>query len=131
MRLPTSLRPLRRLGTVLGLALVLSSATPLPAHGDQIADKRAEAGRIARQLDAQGERVSVLAERLDQASLKADRVTAQAVAAQAALTQVDHQVQAARDLLRNEAVSAYVQGGRLPTVQALASGDGSDLGLRA
>ena len=116
---------------MLGLGLALTSLAPLTAGADQIADKRAEAERIARQLDAQGERISVLAERLDQANMKADRVAAQVVAAQAALTQVDHQVQAARNLLRAEAVTAYVQGGRLPTVQALATAQGTQLGIQA
>jgi len=116
---------------VLGLGLALTSLAPLTAGADQIADKRAEAERIARQLDAQGERISVLAERLNQANMKADRVAAQVVAAQAALTQVDHQVQAARNLLRAEAVTAYVQGGRLPTVQALATAQGAQLGIQA
>ena len=133
MRHPLSHRPLRRLGTVfatVAVVLPLLGVFASPVAADQIADKKAQAERLSKQLDAQGERISVLDEKLNQAQIAADRVTAQAAAAKAALATVDARVQAARSALTTQAVASYIRGGSLPSVQAIASGRQSDLGLR-
>ncbi|MDQ6797894.1 MAG: hypothetical protein M3011_07730, partial [Actinomycetota bacterium] len=61
---------LRRLVVLVGFALVLPMVVVSPASGDQIADKKAEAARIAADLDAQGNKVSLAAEQFNQAQLK-------------------------------------------------------------
>lgn len=53
------------------LSTLFGAAGGPPALGDAIADKKAEASMIAQELKAQGERVSILAEQLDRAQLKA------------------------------------------------------------
>ena len=123
-------RLLRRLGSVLGIGAFLLPLFGAPAGADRIADKRAEAARIARQLDAQGEKVSILAERLNEARLKADSVTAQAQAAKADLARTDQMVAGARNKLKAQAVTSYMRGGQLPTVQMLARSASNDIGVR-
>ena len=127
-------RPLRRLGTVTALVAMLApllAGLSRPVAADQISDKRAEAARLAQQLNAQGDKISMIAERVDNARIKAQKVNADAAAARAALAQVDQKVQDARSALTSQAVSAYVHGGRVSGLQALASGDGSELGVRS
>ncbi len=65
-------------GLLLG-ALLLSTTFGLPGSGpvalaDDIADKQAEAAKVAGDLEAQGERVSILAEKLNQAQIAADKL---------------------------------------------------------
>lgn len=119
-------RPLR---TLVATALVLLLAVP-EASADPLADKRAEAGRLSQQLDEQGERISLLAEQVNNARLKADEVEAAAAAVAAELARVERAVADAVDRLREQAVNAYVRGGRLPAVQMLMSGHTDDLAVR-
>jgi len=119
-------RPLR---TLVAAALVLSLAAPA-ASADPLADKRAEAERLAQQLDEQGERISLLAEQVNNARIKADEVEAAAAAVAAELARVEREVADAMTRLRTQAVNAYVRGGRLPAVQLLMSGKADDLALR-
>jgi cell wall-associated NlpC family hydrolase len=102
-------RPLTtRLAAVAILALLV---TPVPRAGaDEISEKRAEAQRIASKLDAQGTRLSELAEQYNAARLRSEEVEGQAAAAAAEVTRLDGQVRRMRDLLRDQAVAAYVRG---------------------
>ena len=111
------------------LALVLAGAAD-PAAGDPVADKRAEAERVARELEDQGERVSVLAEQLNQAGIKAERVEEQVREAEVELAAADRQVAAVRARLRERAVASYVGGVRLPMEQLLVSGSANDVAVR-
>ena len=105
-----------------------------PALGDAIADKKAEAEKIARDLEAQGERVSILAEQLNQAQLKADQLGTQVRVAEGELAAADHEVAAVRGRLRDRAVASYMGGGHstgeLPIEQLLGSGSANDLVVR-
>lgn len=105
-----------------------------PAFGDAIADKRAEAARIAAELEAQGRRVSILAEQLDQARLKADALAGQVRVAEGELAAADRELAAVRGRLRDQAVASYVKGGRgageLPIEQLMTSGSANDLVVR-
>lgn len=123
-------RPLRRLGIALGVFLVVAAGLPYVAGADQIANKQAEAARIARQLDAQGEQVSILAERVNTARLRADRLAAQAEGAKAELAKTDALVRAAKGRLKSQAVNAYVRGGQLTGMQELIGGQPNDIGRR-
>ena len=95
------------------LALLLVLLAPRAAGADPIADKRAQAERIARQLDADGERLSQLDEQYNQARLAADTVSKKAASAKAELAQADAALTAAQQKAKAQAVDAYVSGGGL------------------
>jgi cell wall-associated NlpC family hydrolase len=120
-------RPIRAACALVALA---SLATSLPAGADPVADKRAEAARIAEELERQGTHISILAEEVNNARLKAAEVEAAAAAASAEAARAEQQVQQAEARLRLQAVNAYVRGGSLPAVQLLISGTRDDLGIR-
>src|SRR6187397_2095132 len=78
-------RPRRALSLVgLGfLCLSLLGLAPSPAAGDEIGDKRAEAERIAAQVDDLNQRIEVLAEQFNEAQDELTQVQAEQAAAQA------------------------------------------------
>ena len=95
------------------LALLLVILAPRAAGADAIADKRAQAARIAQQLEADGERLSQLDEQFNQARLAATTVNQKAAAAKAELAQADAALGAAQQRAKAQAVDAYVSGGGL------------------
>jgi cell wall-associated NlpC family hydrolase len=99
----------------LGVLLSLCIGFAVPAGADEIADKRAEAQRIASQLDAQSARLAELAEQFNEARLQSQKVSAEAAAAEAEVSRLDAQVAENREAVRDQAVAAYVQGGLSPT----------------
>ncbi|MDQ1446084.1 MAG: peptidoglycan DL-endopeptidase CwlO [Acidimicrobiaceae bacterium] len=117
---------LRRLGVLVGIASLTAgivSAPAVPAAADKIADKQAEATKIAAQVEAQGEKVSILAERLNVARIKADEVQAAVERSKVEVARTDAQVAAARSELRGHVVAAYIKGGHFSEFQLLAGGD--------
>ncbi|HZQ26853.1 MAG TPA: NlpC/P60 family protein [Acidimicrobiales bacterium] len=121
---------IRRLGTIVGIAPLLASALAAPAKADPIADKKAEAARIENQVEAQGERVSMLAEQLNQARIAAQNVEAALAQSQVEVAGTDALVAAARSRLRAQAVATYVKGGHLSSLQLLVGGNESTLAIR-
>lgn len=103
---------------------------PSAAGADPIADKRAEAERLGREIDEQGRRISILAEQVNNARLKASEIEAATAVVEAELARTERQVAAARGRLRIQAVNAYVRGGSLPAVQMLMQGTTDDLAIR-
>lgn len=119
----------------LGVLVVIASLAPLtaaPAQADEIEDKKAEAARIAEQVEAEGLKVSMLAERLNQARLKADEVQAAVVKTQAEVARTDAAVAEARQTLKGYVVQSYIRGGRMSQLQLLLGGTGeaADLAVR-
>ena len=112
------------------LALTVMAVAVAPVSADPVTDKRAEAVRIAQALEEQGRKVSVLAEDLDQARLRADDVAARAGAAEEKLRETDRRVSDARSRLRGHAVASYVKGGELPAMQVMVAGTSDDLAVR-
>lgn len=120
--------------------LVATSLLPAPVAraaapaedppGGQIADKKAEAERIERELREQGRQVSMLAEELNLSRLEAERVAAEVSSAVAGLRRTSHQMDEARARLKLRAVTAYMRGGHLPAVGLVTSGPASEMGLR-
>jgi cell wall-associated NlpC family hydrolase len=98
-----------------GALLSLWSGFAVPAAADEIADKKAEAQRIASQLQAQGTRLAELAEEYNEARLRSEKVSAEAATAEAEVARLDQQVEENREAVREQAVAAYVQGGLSPT----------------
>ena len=107
-----------------------SCLLPSAAGADPIADKRAEAERLGREIDEQGRRISILAEQVNNARLQADEIEAAAAVVEAELARTEQQVGDARGRLRVQAVNAYVRGGSLPAVQMLMKGTTDDLAIR-
>ncbi|MDP8976349.1 MAG: hypothetical protein M3N28_08325, partial [Actinomycetota bacterium] len=128
MRLTSPIRKVAAAAAALAIGVTATAAAPVSA--DPVADKRAEAARIAEALEEQGRKVSVLSEDLDQARLHADDVGGRARAAEEALRNTDRRVGRARARLKGHAVASYVQGGELPAVQALVAGSGDELAVR-
>lgn len=124
----------RRIGALLATVFVLPTlglaATAAPAGADDLALKQAQAARIVAQLNANGQRISALAEQLDQARVKAAALNQQVAQAQASLAQTTAQMSAVRGRLTAQAVTAYISGGGASVVQLLTAGSGDDLALR-
>ena len=101
----------RRLGVLVGIALLFPLMTATASHGDPLAEKRAEAARLQAELDRQGEKVSVLAEKSNRARLKVSEVEGSLARAEADVARSDQRLQVVRARLAQAAVLAYVHGG--------------------
>ena len=131
MRLTSPLRKAPALAASLALTAMATAAVPISADpADPVADKRAEAARIAEALEERGREVSVLSEELNQARLHADDVGGRARAAEETLRQTDRRVAQARARLKGHAVASYMEGGELPALQAMVAGSNDDLAVR-
>lgn len=104
---------MKRFTTALLLSGLLASGltSSSTAGADPIADKRAEAERVARELDELGRRTSIVTEELNVARLKASKIETEAAEAALAAAKAEVEAQAARAQLRTYAVNAYVSGG--------------------
>lgn len=101
-----------------------------PASADPIANKRAEAARLAAQIDAQGMRVNALSEAYDAARIKVSAVDAQLASARAALRATQAQVATLEGRLSQDAVTAYVnQGSGMGGLAALLQGSEASFGV--
>ena len=120
----------RRLGVLVGIALLLPIVTAPAAWADPLADKRAEAARIGEQLERQGEKVSVLAEKSNRAQLKVSEVEGSLAKTQADVARSDERLQAVRARLAAAAVLAYVHGGNNSMIGKLARGTQDDMIVR-
>jgi cell wall-associated NlpC family hydrolase len=106
--------PLTRL-LALAALVSLSRGLAVPVGADEIADKKAEAQRIASQLDAQSSRLADLAEQFNEARLQSEKVSGEAAAAAAEVARLNDQVAENRRAVKAQAVAAYVKGGLSPT----------------
>ena len=120
----------RRLGVLVGIALLLPLMTASASLADPVADKRAEAARIQEQLERQGEKVSVLAERSNRARLKVSEVEASLAKTQAEVARSDERLQVVRGRLAQAAVLAYVHGGNNALIGKLVRGGQDDMVVR-
>ncbi|HUP84054.1 MAG TPA: NlpC/P60 family protein [Acidimicrobiales bacterium] len=104
---------------VCGIADVSIAAAPASA-ADAVADKKAEAERIARQLEQQSRQVSILAEEYDAARVKIDALGEELADASAKVARTDATATAIRTRLKAQSVDAYVRGGSMPALAMLA-----------
>ncbi len=124
----------RTLARLLVGALVAALLLPgAPAAADPIAEKKAEAERIATRLEEQTARVSSLTEELNEARVESARLAEALAGAEHGVATAKDQVAATRARLTGQAVDAYVQGGGLRSVEILmGSGRGlAELPVRA
>ena len=97
----------------------MAAPARLPAV-DAIADKRAEAERIARQLEQQSRQVSILAEDYDAARVKIEALEVELDTAAAKVARTDAEAGAIRRRLKEQSVQAYIRGGSMPALAMLA-----------
>ena len=81
------------------------------AGADPLSDKKAQAARLESRIEAQGEQVSILAERYNQARLKVDRIDNSIRAANGDLGRSEERMAQVRSRMAQAAVLAYVNGG--------------------
>lgn len=113
----------RRAGVVLALALLVPTLNLGSLAGaDPLAEKRAEAARIARQLEEQSRRVSLLAEDFDEARVQVQQLDAGVARAESRVARTDDEVRQARDRLRDQVVDAYMRGGAPRALEMLVRG---------
>jgi cell wall-associated NlpC family hydrolase len=120
----------RRWACLVGCLLLLCPLHAAPASADPADDKRAEARRIAAELDDLGRSVSVLAEEMDGGRLRADDLAAEAAAAERDLAKAEAEAVGARTRLAAEAVDTYVQGGMDLGATPMTANDGDPLRRR-
>jgi cell wall-associated NlpC family hydrolase len=120
----------RRLGVFVGIALLLPVLVAAGAFGDPIDEKKAEAARIQEQLDRQGNQVSVLAEKYNQARNKVAEVDGSVAKTQTDVARSDERLQEVRGRLAQAAVVAYMHGGSISMISALSRGGSSDMVVR-
>lgn len=119
----------RRLGILVGLALLLPT-TWAPASADPVEEKKAEAVRLATEIDADGAKASAAAERYNRAQLELDGVRSSLDKARAELARADERLRSAKGLMAQAAVLAYVHGGSNSVLSQLVRSDHGDLVLR-
>jgi cell wall-associated NlpC family hydrolase len=120
----------RRLGVLVGIALLSSPFLATAGSATPLADKQAEAARLSAQLDAQGARLSTLDEEYNRAVLKVQESAAALAAAERDINAANDRFAKARVRLARHAVTAYVHGGSTSVVEQLAHSNGTDLTLR-
>ncbi len=120
----------RRLGVLVGIALLVPILTAPASFADPLAEKRAEAARIQELLERQGTQVSILAERSNRAQLKVSEVEGSLVKTEADLARSDERLQVVRSRLATAAVLAYVHGGSNSMIGKLARGSQDDMIVR-
>lgn len=120
----------RRLGVLVGIALLFPVVTAPASFADPVAEKQAEAARIQEQLERQGEQVSVLAERANRARLRVAEVEESLARSEAELARSDARLQLGRARLAQAAVLAYVHGGSNSLLGSLVRGTPDDMVVR-
>lgn len=119
-----------RLGAALGILLVSLPLSASPTRAGPLDDKRDDAVRIQAELDAQGERISVLDEEYNRGRLRVEETDGAFAMAGKDLEQAERRYRAAQARLARDAVDAYIHGGRASLVEHLAASDGADLLVR-
>jgi cell wall-associated NlpC family hydrolase len=110
----------RLLGIFVGFALMLPVMGQPLASAAPIDDKRAEAARLQDQLEAQGEQVSLMAERYNRARLKVDEVEAGIAETESDVARSDDRLKLVKDRLAAAAVAAYMHGGSTSILSTMA-----------
>jgi peptidoglycan DL-endopeptidase CwlO len=120
----------RLLGVFVGCALLLPLVGQPLASAAPIDDKRAEASRLQDQLEAQGEEVSILAERYNRAQVKVAEVEAGIVQTEAEVARSDDRLKTIKTRLADAAIAAYMHGGASSFIGNIARSDGNNMIVR-
>jgi len=120
-----------RLVTAALLAGSVIAIRPAPGLADAIGDKRAEASRLQDAIDAQGERLSILVERYDEARLDVDRVTSAALDARRRLDAASHEASGVKQAVQARALRLYETSGMTMPLGALVTADAHEAAVRS
>lgn len=120
----------RRLGVLVGIALLFPFLTAPASFADPLADKRAEAARVQELLARQGEKVSILAEQSNRAQLQVSQVQGSLAKTAAEVARSDERLKSVRSRLAIAAVVAYVHGGNNALIGKLVRGGKDDMIVR-
>jgi cell wall-associated NlpC family hydrolase len=113
-----------------GLTALLVASLSAPAFANPIDDKRAQAARLAQQLDAQNRQIEILDEQYNQAVLHQTDTQAALTTAEAQLQVADANLSQARERLATNAIDAYVHGGTTAIIDQLVGSSGQDMPVR-
>ncbi|MCU1454658.1 MAG: hypothetical protein JWN46_2804, partial [Acidimicrobiales bacterium] len=127
--MPSLLRRRAAAVVVVGGLLVVPLLSVGAAAGDPIGDKKAEASRIADQLQQLANQAEIDAEQYNDAVLHLGQVDADVAAAQARVAAGQKEIAARRLEVARYAVGAYTRGGD-DNLSLLLGSDGSDLSQR-
>jgi peptidoglycan DL-endopeptidase CwlO len=114
-----------RLGASVSLAALFAGTFIPAASADQIAQKQAQARRLADQIDSLGRREAALSEQYDKARLDAQAANARELQAAANEKAALDAASRSRSVLENNALDAYVHGGNLAVVASRAGSPGT------
>ena len=116
---------------VVATLMACAALTVRPAGADPVATKKAEAARIAAELEAKGRQAEILTEQYNAARIKAGTAESGAAKAAEQLAAADAAMARSQAALKRSAVQAYMHGGFLPLTQnAASSKDALDLSIR-
>jgi len=115
------LRRGRQLGALLVMAIVAVQMLAPVASADPLSAKRAQAARLADEIERAENRVSIAAERVNVARIKVDSLRSQVADAEAKMRDADARTGRVKTELRAQAVQTYMRGG-----QPLAAANGAD-----
>ena len=116
----------------LALAVLVGTTSTTIGTGSAgpIEDKRAEATRIAAQLDAGAAQVTQLSKQADRAKNQLGATEAALAQATAEANAADSHLHQTQTRLADQAIDAYVHGGSAGLLSELTKSNGSDLGVR-
>ena len=120
----------RRLGVLVGIALLVPLLGAASAASSPIDDKKAAAARLQQQLDQQDQRIEALDEQYNQAQLGMQSSQAALAKARADSDAANARFATVRARMSDAAVNAYMQGGNTRMLDELIRGSGNDLALR-
>ena len=123
----------RRLPRVVLACAVLAGSLAFsvaPGAADPIADKKAEAARVAAAIDAGARQVADLARQTNRAKAALGDTESALAASTAQATQAEQRVADTKDRLATQAVDAYVHGASAGLIADLMNSRGPDLAVR-
>ena len=120
----------RRLGVLVGIALLFPMFTAPASWADPLDEKKAEAARLEAQIDRQGAQVSILAEKANRARLKVSEVEGSLARTEVDVARSDERLRLVLSRLAKAAVIAYVHGRSNSMICKLARGVRDDIVVR-
>lgn len=135
MRRPTAptAAPRRRITLpVLAVVVALAAGLAAPAVGaPSVSDKRAEAARLQAEIDANGERISMLAEKYNEARLRLDDAESEIARVRAKLASARSEAARISGQVRSRAAAMYVGAASTSPLDALDLANAAELATRA
>jgi cell wall-associated NlpC family hydrolase len=107
----------RQLGAALALAVLAAQFLSPMASASPVSQKRAEAARLADELERAENRLGIAAERVNVARIKVTTLQQQVADAEARMRDADRRAGLVKTELRHQAVNTYMRGGA-PTAVA-------------